>query len=212
MLLVGDHAAFFILEGVRQAAGLGTVAPVGAAAGLRVGDVALAGKGHAQGAVNEELDRRVGLVGDGADFLEVQLTGQHQLRETGLVEELGPGQGADVGLGAGMQFDRRNIQLHHAQVLDDQRVDAGIVELVDQFAGRLQLIVVQDGVDGGEHPGVVAPGELHQLGDFTHLIAGVVAGAEAWAADIHGVGAMQDRFAGDGHVAGGAEQFQVMLG
>ncbi|MNR27665.1 hypothetical protein D3C85_1449460 [compost metagenome] len=87
--------------------------------------------------MNEELDRRVGLVGDGADFLEVQLTGQHQLRETGLVEELGPGQGADVGLGAGMQFDRRNIQLHHAQVLDDQRVDAGIVELVDQFAGRL---------------------------------------------------------------------------
>jgi hypothetical protein len=55
-------------------------------------------------------------------------------------------------------------------------------------------------------------GKLHQLGDIAHFVAGIVAGAEAWAAQVHGVGAMQNGLAGDGYVAGGAEQFEVMLG
>ncbi|MNP31768.1 hypothetical protein D3C76_1249080 [compost metagenome] len=212
MLLVGDHPTLFVLEGVRQAAGLGAVTAVGAAAGLRVGNIALAGKRHAQRAVDEELDRSLGFVGNGADFLQVQLAGQYQLRKTGLVEELRPLQGADVGLGAGVQLDRRDVQFHHAQVLDDQRIDAGVVQLMDQLACRLQLIVVQDRIDRGEHPGVVAMGELHQRGDIAHLVAGVVARAETRATEVNGIGAMQDRLTGDGHVTGGAEQFQVMFG
>lgn len=155
--------------------------------------------------MDEELDRRVSLVGNRADLLQVQLARQHQLGETCLVEELRPGQGADVGLGAGVQLDRRDIQLHHPQVLDDQRVDAGVVELMDQLAGRLQLVVVQDGVDGGEHPGMVAPGKFHQACDFAHFVAGVVPRTKAWATDVHGVGAMQNGLAGNGDIAGGAE-------
>ncbi|MNZ39189.1 hypothetical protein D3C78_566780 [compost metagenome] len=177
-----------------------------------MGDVALPGEGHAQRAVDEELDGRIGGVGDGADFLQVQLAGQHQLRETGLIEELCPLQGADVRLGTGVQFDRRNVQFHHTQVLDDQRIDAGVVQLVDQLAGRLQFVVVQDGIDGGEHPGVVTTGEFHQFSDIAHFVAGVVAGAEARATDVDGIGAMQDGLAGDGDIAGRAEQFQVMFG
>ncbi|MNL01221.1 hypothetical protein D3C87_1216840 [compost metagenome] len=134
------------------------------------------------------------------------------MRETGLIEELGPRQGADVGLGAGVQLDRWNVQFHHAQVLDDQRIDTGVVQFVDQLARRLQFVVVQDGVDGGEHPRVVTMGELDQLGDIADFVAGVVAGAEARAAEVHGVGAMQDGLAGDGDIAGRAEQFQVMFG
>ncbi|MNG73123.1 hypothetical protein D3C79_315660 [compost metagenome] len=211
VLLERHHAALVVFQGVGQTAGLRAVATVGAAARLRVGDIALAGEGHAQRAVNEELDGCVGFGRDGANFLQVQLTGQHQLREAGLVEELGPGQGADVGLGAGVQLDRRDIQLHHPQVLHDQRIDARVVELVDQLARRLQLVVVEDGVDGGEHPRMVAPGELDQLGDIADLVAGVMARAEAWAADVDGISAVQDRFAGDGHVTRRAEQFQVIL-
>ena len=212
VFLVGDDSAFFVLERVRQAAGLRAVATVGAAPGLRVGNVALAGEGHAQRTVDEELDGRLGFVGDGADFLQIQLAGQHQLRETGLVEELGPGQGADVGLGAGMQLNRRNIQLHHPHVLHDQRIDPGVVQLVDQLARRLQLVVMQDGVDGGEDARVIAAGELHQLGDFADLVAGVVSRTEARPADVYGVGAMQDGLPGDLYVAGRAEQFQMVLG
>ena len=70
---------------------------------------------------------------------------------------------------------------------------------------------MQDGVDGGEDARVVAVGELHQLGDIADFVARVVAGAKARAADIDGVSAVQDRFAGDGHVTGGAEQFRVIL-
>ncbi|MNP31850.1 hypothetical protein D3C76_1249960 [compost metagenome] len=55
-------------------------------------------------------------------------------------------------------------------------------------------------------------GELHQCGDIAHLVAGVMPGAEAWAAKVDGIGAMQDGLAGDRHVTGGAEQFQVMFG
>ena len=212
VFLVGDHAALFILEGVGQAAGLRAVAAVGAAPGLRMGDVALAGEGHAQRAVDEEFDGRVCGIGNLADFLQVQLARQHQLGEAGLVEKLGPLKGADVGLGAGVQLDRRDIQLHHAHVLHDQRIHARVVELVDQRARRLQLIVMQDGVDRGEHPCVIVAGELHQPGDITHFIAGIVPRAEARAADIDGVGAMQNGLAGDLDVTRRAEQFQVVLG
>ncbi|MOA02785.1 hypothetical protein D3C78_1222550 [compost metagenome] len=162
--------------------------------------------------MDEELDGRIGGVGDGADFLQVQLAGQHQLRETGLIEELRPTQGADVGLGAGVQFDGRDIQFEDAHVLDDQRIHAGVVQLVDQLARRLQLVVMQDGVDSGEHPRMVAMGEFHQLGDIRHLVAGVVPCPEARTTDVHGIGPMQDGLAGDGRVAGGAEEFEVMLG
>src|SRR5690606_38099199 len=103
---IGNDAALVVLEGVRQTAGLGAVATVGTTAVLCVGNIALAGERHAQRAMNEELDRRVGLVGDGANLLQVKLTGEYQLGEARLVKELGSRQGADVGLGAGVQLDR----------------------------------------------------------------------------------------------------------
>ncbi len=84
--------------------------------------------------------------------------------------------------------------------------------LMDQLARRFQLVVMQDGVDGGEHAGVVTTGEFDQLSDIAHVVARVVARAEARAANVDGVGAMQDGLARDGDIAGGAEQFQVMLG
>ena len=212
VLLEGHHPTLVILQGVGQATGLGAVAAVGAAAGLGMGDVALAGEGHAQGAMDEEFDGRVGLGGDGRDLLQIQLARQHQLGEAGLVEKLGPRQGADVGLGAGMQLDRRDVQFQHAQVLHDQRIHARVVQLVDQRARRLQLVVVQDGVDGGEHPRMVAAGELHQLGDLADLVAGIVPRTKARPADVDGIGPMQDGLPGDTDIAGRAEQFQMVLG
>jgi hypothetical protein len=57
---------------------------------------------------------------------------------------------ADVGLGAGVQLDRRQVQLQQAHVLHDQRVGAGVVELPGQLARALQLVVAQDGVERDE--------------------------------------------------------------
>ena len=69
-------------------------------------------------------------------------------------------------------------------------------------AGGFQFVVMQDGVEGDEHPGVEQVGEFHQLGNLRHAVAGVVARAEAGAADVYGVGAMQDGFPGDRGIAG----------
>ena len=212
VLVIGHHAALVVLQGVRQAAGLGAVATVGAASGLRVGDVALPGEGHAQGTVDKELDGRVDVAADRADFFQIQLAGQHQLGETGLSQKLGFFQGADVGLGAGVQLNRRDIQLEDAHVLHDQRINAGVVELVNQLTRRLHLVVMQDGVDGDKHLGVEQVGKLHQPGNVRHAVAGVMPRAEARPTDIHGIGAMQDGFLGDGGITGRAEQFEVVLG
>ncbi|RMS01327.1 hypothetical protein ALP75_204133 [Pseudomonas syringae pv. actinidiae] len=208
----GNDAALIILERVRQAAGLRAVATVGAAAILRMGNVALPGERHTQCAVDEELDGSIGFTGDVTNFLQVQLAGQHQLRETGLIEKLRPVQGANIGLRAGVQLDGRNVQFHDPEVLHDQRIDTCVVELMNQLAGWLQLVVMQDGVDRGEDSRMVAMGEFHQLGDIADLVAGVMSRTKASPADVHRVGAMQDGFAGDGHVPGRAEQFQVVLG
>ncbi|MNJ01370.1 hypothetical protein D3C73_1609850 [compost metagenome] len=71
---------------------------------------------------------------------------------------------------------------------------------------------MQDGVEGDEYPGPEQVGELHQLGNFRHAVAGIVPRTEAGAADIHGIGAMQDGLLGNRHIPRGAQQFQVVLG
>ncbi|MNN62819.1 hypothetical protein D3C81_1781500 [compost metagenome] len=57
-----------------------------------------------------------------------------------------------------------------------------------------------------------AMGELDEPGDIRHLVAGVMARAEARTADVDGIGPMQDGLAGDGDIAGGAEEFEVVFG
>jgi hypothetical protein len=49
------------------------------------------------------------------------------------------------------------------------------------------------------------------LGDIAHFVAGVVAGAEARATDVDGIGAMQDGLASDGDIAGKDIIFLVRL-
>ncbi len=111
-----------------------------------------------------------------------------------------------------MGLDGRNVQLHDAHVLHDQRIDADLVQMVDQRARGFQLVVVQDGVDGDEHPRMKQVGEFHQLGNVRHTVLGVVPRTEARAADIHRIGAMQDGFTGNACIPGGGEQFEMVLG
>ena len=80
MLIVGDHPAISIRDGVGQAAFLRTRTPVGTAPRVRVADEALAAVGHAQCPMHEELQGGVlHLLGDGADLLQVKLARQHHL-------------------------------------------------------------------------------------------------------------------------------------
>ncbi|CCK14259.1 hypothetical protein BN136_269 [Cronobacter universalis NCTC 9529] len=69
---------------------------------------------------------------------------------------------------------------------------------------------MQNSVKGDKHLRAEAMGERHQVCDVLEAVAGVVAGAETGAADIDCICAVQNGFAGDGGIAGGAEQFKVM--
>ncbi len=211
VLVVGHDAALAIGQRVRQAASLGTVAAVGAAARVGVRDIALAGERDAQGAVDEVFERRVDLCADLADLGYRQFACQHQLGEADVAQELRFLYGADVALRAGVQLDRREVEFEQAHVLDDQRIDAGLVQLPDLLAREIELGVVHDRVHRDEDAGAVAVSELDQAGEIFEGVAGIVAGAECGAADVDGVGAVQDGLAADLGGFGGRQQFELVV-
>ena len=184
MLFIRHHAALVIFQCVGQTAGLRAVAAVGAAPGLSMGNIALAGIGHAQRAVDEELNGRVGVIVNRFDLLKIQLAGEHDLAEADVGEKFRFLNAADIALGAGVQLNRRNIQLHDPHVLDNQRVDAGFIQVGYQALRRFQLIIMKNGVQGHEHFRAVAMGKRYQTGDIAQAVAGVVARAKARPADV----------------------------
>ncbi len=111
-----------------------------------------------------------------------------------------------------MDLDGRQVHFHDAHVLDDQRVDADLVQPVDQRARGFQLVVVEDGVERDEHPRMEQMGEFHQPGDILDAVLGIVPRAETRPPDVHGIGAMQDGLLRDGDVPCGTQQFEVVLG
>ncbi len=212
-----DEAALGVCHLVGQAAGLAAVAAVGAAAGVGVADVALAAVGHAQRAVDEELDvgapRRIHwpqrLV-DGGDLLQRQFARQHDLRQAHVLQKARFLGRADVGLGAGVQLDGRQVDFQQAHVLDDQRVGTGVVHLPGHLARGLQLVVAQDGVQGDEDAAVEAVRVLHQALDVADVVARTGARAKGRAADVDGIGAVVDGFDADVGIARGREQFELV--
>jgi hypothetical protein len=112
------------------------------------------------------------------NFVEAAFARQNDLREADIFEEFHLGRVADVGLRAGVQLDRRQVQFEQAHVLDDQRIGAGFVELPGQLPAVFEFVVVQDGIQRDEDLGPVAVGEIAQALDFGDIVAGAVAGAE----------------------------------
>ena len=58
----------------------------------------------------------------------------------------------------------------------------------------------------------VTSADIDKLGQQTDRIAGIVSRAEAGAADVYGIGTVQDGFAGNADIAGRTEQFEMMRG
>ncbi len=114
---------------VGEPAGLGAFAPVGRPAAERLAGQALAGVGDAEGAVDEDLDGKVGVVADPGDLAEGQLAGQDHPRAAELLREpdaLGAGD-RHLGRGVDLQVGRdRPDQPGQANVLDDHGVDSGL--------------------------------------------------------------------------------------
>ena len=136
MAIGSDDLAVLAGERIRQSAGLRALATVGATPGLGIAEVAQATVTDAKRAVDEEFQHDPGFVGDHTNLIERQFACQNDLGETHILEETCFLKRTDVGLRAGVQLDRRQVELEQPHVLDDQGVCAGIVELPD-LAARL---------------------------------------------------------------------------
>ena len=126
-----------------------------------------------------------------------------------MFEELDAGEGCVVGLGAGVEFDGREVAFEQTEVLDDGGIDTGVVELMQHGDGIVNLVVKKEGVDGGEDAAMVKVGVVGQLLDVLDGVAGCYAGTESGCADVDGVGTMIDGFATLFKVFGGREEFQL---
>ena len=201
MLVMRNETPLRVGHMVGQAAGLRAVASVGAATGVRMADVALAAVGHAQGAMDEELQlAAVGIehLVNVANLRQRELPGQHHLRKAHILQKLGLGRVTDVGLGAGVQLDRGQIQFQQAHVLDDQDIGASVVDVPCQLACRLEFVIAQDGVERDEDSAVKAMGFATQAFNVAQVVAGAGAGAKGGCADVDGIGTVMDR--GDANV------------
>ena len=120
----------------------------------------------------------VRLAANPADLIERQLAGQDHAGEPDLLQEFHLLHGGVVHLRAGDQRQGRQIQLQQADVLDDQAVDARLVELMDHLLGRGQLVVAEQRVQRHVDAGVVLVGESTTSSDGGHAVACGLAGAE----------------------------------
>jgi hypothetical protein len=213
MLVMRYETPLRIGHMVGQATGLRAIAPVGAATGVRMADVALAAVGHAQGAMDEELQlAALGIehLVNVANLGQRELTGQHHLRKTHILQELGFGRVADVGLGAGMQLNGGQIQFQQAHVLHDQDIGAGVVDIPCQLARRLELVIAQDGVERDEDAAVETVGLPTQALDVAQVVAGTGAGAKGGSADVNGIGTVMDRGDANVGIARGGQQLNLV--
>ena len=205
-----QHLPPWGLQGAGQPAELGALAAVRAAAGAGVADVALAAVGDAERPVDKELQLHLGLGTDGTDLLEREFARQHYLGEAHVLQELHLFRRTVVGLGAGVQRYGRQIQGQQPHVLHYERIGPGLVDLVGQAPGLLQLVVVQQGVEGDEHLGAEAVGVARQHFDIVEGVACRTAGTEGGAAHVDGIGAMVDGFDAIGEVLGRSQQLEAV--
>ena len=130
---------------VVHAAGLGTAAPVAAAAADDAGEVALAGVAHTQGPVNKYLDLDGAHGADLGDLLPAQFPGQDHPADAHVRRLEDAGDGVDSHLRGSM--DRHlacpgPAQSHQTEILDDEGVHACLCGGVDD-AQRLVHLPIQ---------------------------------------------------------------------
>ena len=206
-----QYFAIRLLQRAGQTAELGTFTAVGTAAGTGVADVALAAVGDTERAVNKELQLHIGSRADLADLRKGQLARQHHLREAHILQKLHLLRRAVVGLGTGMKRNGRQIQRQQPHVLHNQRIGPRFVDLVGQALGLLQLVIMQQGVEGDKDLGTETVGVARQRFDIFEGVARRTAGTKGRAAHVDGIGAMVDGFDTVGEVLGRSQQLQPVV-
>ena len=197
-----DFLAVFIHQPVGHAAGLGTAAPIAAAAAHHGRKQALAAEADAQRAVDEHFQRDGAFFLDGADIGEGQLPGQNGPAHAFRRQQTGSPGIADRHLGAGMDSQTGHglpQGVQQADILHDDRVHAHSIKLGRIKQKRAQLPVAHQRVGGDVDFDPVEVGQTHGLAQFFHRkIVSKSPGGKAFSAQIYRV-----RSVGDGSLQRG---------
>ena len=199
-------------ELVRQAAGLGALATVGAAPAEGFAGEALAAVGDAEGAVDEGFDGDGGGGGDAFDVGRGQFAGEDDAFDAEPADEVDAAGVGEGHLGGAVYWKRGGGDVEEfgkAKVLDDDGIDAGGGEGGDVVDGGGQFIGEDQGVEGDVAANVVGVEIGDDLGELVEgEIGGAMAGVEVAEAEVDRVGAVGDGGAHGVPVAGGREEFR----
>lgn len=121
-----------IRERVRQTAYLGAASAVGTASGSYQACLAVAAVADAQSPVDKCLEGHCCGLAYLGYLLKGKFSGKHELREPCVLQEAGFLGGAYVALSACMQGYGRYVEVQYAEILHDQGVNTGCVQLSDQ--------------------------------------------------------------------------------
>ena len=186
-LVPQEHLARGVRKVVQRTARLDACSPVGTAAGQIFRQVAVPAVTHAQGSVDKEFQLAGDRLADGGHLLQRQLALQHQPRKALAFIKPGLLRGPDGALGRSMQRDA-GTEIQHSQVLDDKGIGPGLFQRPEKLPGLVQFFLVQNGIEGYEHPGPEPVGIGTQPPDLLNRIARRLTRPEGRSCDIHGIG------------------------
>ncbi len=159
--------------------------------------------------MNEGFKRCVGdSLMDSCNLFERKFPCKDKTREAHIGKKTGFGRIADVALGACMKFNRRNIHPQDTHVLDNERVNSGPVQLSDKLLHRLQLIIINDGVDSRKNLCIETMGIVDHTSYVSYGIGGCMARAMTRRTHVDGIGSGCDSSDCDVGIACRCKQFK----
>ncbi len=152
---------------------------------------------------------------DGLDFLDRQLPGKHRAREAKVAKPRHFFRRAVVHLGGRVeQRGAPHLAQSHAahgergHVLHEDGIHPDLGKPRDELLRGIELVVIDDGVDGDIHFRPELMGEVAQGTDVADAVACRGARAEVVGADIHGIGTVADGGNAALQVLGRGQEFQ----
>ena len=193
-----------------HAAELGTGTTVGRTVKTVLRGIAQATIADTQGAMDKDLQRHVGHLGMDVRYLvDRQFTRQHSTAETLVAKPPHLVGSPVVGLRRDMEGYRRQVHLQDSHILNQYGIHPGLVKLVYQTLGSLQLVIIENGVDGDEHFHPKPVGIRTELADVVNAIARRCTGTKARRTDIDGISTVVDSSKTALQILGGRQQFQL---
>ena len=106
-----------------------------------------------------------------------------------------------------MKGNGRQLHAKQSHVLNENGVDTGLVELMDEPLGSGEFVVVDNRIDGDEHLSGKAVGMLAELTDVVDAVACCRTGPKALSTNVDGISTMIDGCHAALQILGRCQQF-----